>query len=74
MLAEGTKRRTVSFSLLIRILQWSLSEAEMRRTDERRGSGGPEIDQNQTGVQSTGGHGQGRNVGPVRLDTLNGAV
>lgn len=46
----------------------------MRRTDERRGSGGPEIDQNQTGVQSTGGHGEGRNVAPERLDMLNGAV
>lgn len=46
----------------------------MRRTDETRGSGEPEIDQNQTGVQSTGGHREGRNVGPVRLDTLNGAV
>lgn len=35
---------------------------------------GPEIDQNQTGVLSSGVHGEERNVGPVRLDTLNGAV
>lgn len=60
--------------MLIRILQRPPSEAEMRRADERRGRGGPKIDQNQTGVQSTGGHEEGRNVGPVRLDTLNGAV
>lgn len=75
VLAEGTEGRIVSFSLLIRILQRPLSETEMRRSDERRGSGGgPEIDQNQTGGQSTGGHGEGRNVGPARLATLNGAV
>lgn len=57
-------------SLLIRILKRPPRGAEMRRTDERRGSGVPEIDQN----QSTGEHGEGRNVGPVRLDTLNRAV
>ncbi|TKS77415.1 putative uncharacterized protein C1orf196 [Collichthys lucidus] len=51
------------------ILQRPPSEAEMRRTDETRGSGEPEIDQNQTGVQSTGGHREGRNVGPIfRMD------
>lgn len=37
--------KNCKFSLLIRILQWPLSEAAMRRTDERRGKGGPEIDQ-----------------------------
>ncbi|KAG7227033.1 hypothetical protein INR49_022380, partial [Caranx melampygus] len=40
------------------------SQTEMRRSDERRGSGGPEIDQNQTGVQSTGGHVERKNVAP----------
>ncbi|KAK1898175.1 Phosphatidylglycerol--prolipoprotein diacylglyceryl transferase, partial [Dissostichus eleginoides] len=46
------------------ILQRLPSKAEMRRTDERRGSGETKIDQNQTGVQSTGGHKEGRNAGP----------
>lgn len=46
----------------------------MRETDERRGSGVPEIDQNQTGLQSTGGHREGKECWPVRMDTLNGAV
>lgn len=46
------------FSLLIRILQRPPSEAEMRRADERRGSGGAKNRSNQTGVQSTGGHGE----------------
>lgn len=46
----------------------------MRRADERKGRNGTEIDQNQTGVQSTSGHREGRNVAPVRLDMLNGAV
>lgn len=60
MLAEGTFSY---FFLLIRIQQGQLSEAKMRGTDEWRGSGVPEIDQNQTGLQSTGGHREGRNVG-----------
>lgn len=42
--AEGPERRIVN--LLIKILPLPLSEAEMRRTDERRGNGEPEIDQN----------------------------
>ncbi|KAI4824581.1 hypothetical protein KUCAC02_013081, partial [Chaenocephalus aceratus] len=46
-------------------LQRPLSKAEMRRTDERRGSGETKIDQNQTGVQSTGGHKKGRNARPA---------
>lgn len=43
---SGHRERNGEFSLLIRILQWPPREAEMRRTDEKRGSGGPEIDQN----------------------------
>lgn len=46
----------------------------MGSADERRGRSGTEIDQNQTGVQSSSGHREGRNVAPVRLDVLNGAV
>lgn len=53
----------LTFFLLIRTQQGQLSEAKMRETDEWRGSGVPEIDQNQTGLQSTGGHREGRNVG-----------
>lgn len=49
MHGRGHREENCEFSQLIRILQWLPSEAEMRGTDERRGSGGPEIDQNQTG-------------------------
>jgi len=52
--------------LLIRILQWPLSEAGISRTDEKRGSVVPEIDQNQTGLSHSGGHRRGKNVGPCK--------
>lgn len=50
------------FSLLIRIPLLLPTEAAMRGTDERRGYVGPEIDQNLTGLRSSGGHRRGRNV------------
>lgn len=46
----------------------------MRGADERQRGGGPEIDQNTTGVRGTGGHQEGGNAGPGRMGALNGPI